>query len=66
MGCIDDDLWEERWEADVRASRALAALRFKDVEIEKLKDELSSVRNKIFNQSIHRSGKFVSYPKILF
>jgi len=55
---LDRTLWEERWQADVRSARALAALRAKDGEIEQLKEELAKVREKLFNQSLSRETRF--------
>lgn len=54
---LGHSLWEERWQADVRSARALAALTAKDAEIGNLKEDLAKLRDKLFNQSICRENR---------
>ena len=48
---LKDEIWEARWEADVRAAKALAVLKNKDEKICALKEENQKMRDRIFNTS---------------
>ena len=46
-----NEIWEARWEADVRAAKALAVLKNKDEQIRVLTEENNKMRDRIFNRS---------------
>ena len=60
MSCpssLEISIWEERWNSDVRAARALAALKLKDSEIKRLREENDSLRERIFDTSASRDNR---------
>merc|ERR1711937_1132063 len=48
---LKNEIWEARWEADVRAAKALAVLKNKDEQIRVLTEENNKMRDRIFNKS---------------
>ena len=48
---LKNEIWEARWEADVRAAKALAVLKNKDEQIRALTEENNKMRSRIFNTS---------------